>query len=749
LIKVNEEIDVFIENKRQYHSNDKKIWTRGRVHEITDKQFSVKTAEDPQPIILNKNSFEYSPCGSMTKDYTWRTNIKQWDVIDCQDRGRWFPATVMTRNEEIVNGLKKVEYKIGFRIYPASFPEWTSYTKFWPDKQNSKDSNGRTYFGDQEGYDETISSISKRIQILGTNTSNSGKYSENEGLSIDDYILFNECKDIENKFYVVGKSNNFSYYYAMLINDFAKLSGYEKLLNLLSKDNKEKINSELLYYIFFFIGNSSNLFHKEYIKILADIMKENVINYLNDLNQNDLRNVKKETIELITKVLRYYLSFSLSCEERNEVIENFGLSFSLKMLKTSLLDKRISAVKTIVDMIKSAKNQTEKSLKVLKIIEDHKIFYEIYGPNSHIQLINKSKDLLEIMLQEDKLSSGEMEIIWNGTKKGDLEGKLTILKTLKEISSSLKEKHIKMLLENIYQSEPKVLINEEIELIYDLATHQTQPHSELERCVKFFLFGLFSSKTDDIEKTGILVKKIFQIAKMNTNLMTSIINELISNLQNNKNSYLSLKLLGKFICEKNIDSQSQSDADVAEAQNKLKDIFTEGILIKKNIVDLFVKNFKDFKANAKNLIEIKNWNKDIDILPLDNFTYSENIRARLRFFNILIVKKIWDSFDESIDFIFNIMINDSLSEKDSQEFYIWIKKFIEKNENMEIEEKIFDLFNNNICSDSKKCQNLSIQAFESYLKLFLDINKKNKFLDYNNSGVNFFILYFLIFFNFS
>jgi len=391
-------------------------------------------------------------------------------------------------------------------------------------------------------------------------------------------------------------------------------------------------------------------------------------------------------------------------------------------------------------MIKSAKNQTEKSLKVLKIIEDHKIFYEIYGPNSHIQLINKSKDLLEIMLQEDKLSSGEMEIIWNGTKKGDLEGKLTILKTLKEISSSLKEKHIKMLLENIYQSEPKVLINEEIDLIYDLATHQTQPESELEKCVKFFLFGLFSSKTDDIEKTGILVKKIFQISKMNKSLMTSIINELIANLQNNKNSYLSLKLLGKFICEKNIDSQT--DADVAE--NKTKDIFSEGILSKKDIVDLFVKNFKTFKTNVKNLIESKNWNKDIDNLPLDNFTYSENIRARLRFFNILIVKNIWNSFEESIDFIFNIMINDSLSEKDSQEFYIWIKKFIEKNDNMDIEEKMFDLFNNKICSDSKKCQNLSIQAFESYLKLFLDINKKNKYLDYNYSGVNFFLIIFYL-----
>ena len=90
------------------------------------------------------------------------------------------------------------------------------------------------------------------------------------------------------------------------------------------------------------------------------------------------------------------------------------------------------------------------------------------------------------------------------------------------------------------------------------------------------------------------------------------------------------------------------------------------------------------------------------------------------------------------------MINDSLSEKDSQEFYIWIKKFIEKNDNMDIEEKMFDLFNNKICSDSKKCQNLSIQAFESYLKLFLDINKKNKYLDYNYSGVNFFLIIFYL-----
>ena len=80
-------------------------------------------------------------------------------------------------------------------------------------------------------------------------------------------------------------------------------------------------------------------------------------------------------------------------------------------------------------------------------------------------MINKSKDLLEIMMQEDKLSDGEMELIWSATNRGDLEGKLTILKTFKEISKSLKPKHIKLLLDNIYSATGQELINEEIDVI--------------------------------------------------------------------------------------------------------------------------------------------------------------------------------------------------------------------------------------------------------------------------------------------
>ena len=166
-----------------------------------------------------------------------------------------------------------------------------------------------------------------------------------------------------------------------------------------------------------------------------------------------------------------------------------------------------------------------------------------------------------------------------------------------------------MLLENIYKSEPNVLINEEIDLIYEMSTHPTQPESELEKCIKFFLFGLFESKTDDKEKTGILINKIFHIAKLKRNLMATIIKELEENLKSAKNSYLSLKLLGKFICQKDEKEPNEQQPDLNDEENaKEKSIFLEGILSKSEIVDLFVKNFKDFKSFVKSLIQSKNWN---------------------------------------------------------------------------------------------------------------------------------------------
>ena len=79
-LKVDDIIDVLIENKKPYNTlQDKKIWTRARVIKVDteNEYFSVHVAEDPMPLFFKNNSLEYLPVGTMTKEYDWRMNIKE------------------------------------------------------------------------------------------------------------------------------------------------------------------------------------------------------------------------------------------------------------------------------------------------------------------------------------------------------------------------------------------------------------------------------------------------------------------------------------------------------------------------------------------------------------------------------------------------------------------------------------------------------------------------------------------------
>ncbi len=86
-VNLDDIIDVKIDNKRPYHSlQDLKIWTRGKVTKINleSQTFAVSVAEEYLPIYLSFNSTMYQPVGSMTKDYDWRTNIKECKKFSLQ-----------------------------------------------------------------------------------------------------------------------------------------------------------------------------------------------------------------------------------------------------------------------------------------------------------------------------------------------------------------------------------------------------------------------------------------------------------------------------------------------------------------------------------------------------------------------------------------------------------------------------------------------------------------------------------------
>lgn len=79
-LKEGDMIDVLVENKKPYNTiQDKKVWTRGKINKVDheNEYFSCHIAEDIMPVFYKFNSLEYSPLGTMTKDFEWRQNIKE------------------------------------------------------------------------------------------------------------------------------------------------------------------------------------------------------------------------------------------------------------------------------------------------------------------------------------------------------------------------------------------------------------------------------------------------------------------------------------------------------------------------------------------------------------------------------------------------------------------------------------------------------------------------------------------------
>lgn len=107
------------------------------------------------------------------------------------DRNRWYPATLFAKREEVIGELKKVEYRLGFRIYPTriSPEQFDSLKKYWPGRTLQMDSRGEQYYGDNENLDEWVFAYSKRLQLPGSHIHNETKdLAETESYFVDDLI---------------------------------------------------------------------------------------------------------------------------------------------------------------------------------------------------------------------------------------------------------------------------------------------------------------------------------------------------------------------------------------------------------------------------------------------------------------------------------------------------------------------------------------------------------------------------------
>ena len=779
--KVGDKIDFLIYNNETCRTLDKKTWIRGEIKEVNDENYIIQYPKNSfsKEVKIPINSKRIKELGSMTSDWDWRLNLKKFDLVDCFDREKWYPATVCEiKDYQNTNGVYK-EYKIGFRLYPEKFLEnkeydydtFVSNMVFWDNNNNSTDKEGNSFIGDFEHCDEYIPFYSKRIQkfqtystiqkeilsnqlnqlnqfnqynqLFGNNNGQNnisfqaqGNQNEERIKLITDLLSYERDGNSEDemfyyekdgkKNYIIGRnSDEFKYYYALLLKKMEEEGMYDEIISFL----KDKPNMVELYNIFYILEKSDKFLHADFFKENKELFKNAFLDTIEGLTSKEMKILQKEFIDYSLGFLSR-VDYLLS-GEKNPKKNDVRFELSIKLIKSSIFDKKIQGLKMLSEFIKT-KLETEEKNNIINVIKKNNLIKELFGSNYHTQIIKQSNDIVEFMLKNNELTEDDIKLIWSLTEQSDLEAKMTIIKLLSDLKNYLNQKLSNVILNSINVETIINFSENEIDLIKNLAINANNKIF-ISKCCEIFFDKILEIKNLNTLEKSTYVNMLSNFFEKDEICCKRIIEICESNLKENKNVLNILFLLEKIIIRNKKKICSENKNEIVENDFIYQEI--NKLIDNNKLLILFEDNFKSYKNRAKE--EIKNGKP----LLIDGYNHQENMNHRITFL-IKVIPILYPKFD-FFSFLKEICLEDPIFENDKSFFYDFMEKYInELNKNIiedSSEEKIAikeQLFNM-LAKENKNY--LSTSQFNLYIKLFLDINHHKNYLSFFKPNDNYII----------
>ena len=226
----------------------------------------------------------------------------------------------------------------------------------------------------------------------------------------------------------------FSKLYIDLMKTFGDGAGFNTIL----EKTRKPLNAELLCAFIDLIASPHDVYHRSFVRGTIEPFVDSVLKYLTNLSEDELRNLKKESLEAAVTQIEKLMCRVYTVKRKTEELIKLRVGIGLSLLRSTLLDKRIHAIRLISETCKSAKQSqyrqaqgspspTAESRALTKMLQVPQIIEQIFGKCSHIQLIQRSTEILKFCLLNNSLTKEELDLIWECCVK-DEQSKVEIFK---------------------------------------------------------------------------------------------------------------------------------------------------------------------------------------------------------------------------------------------------------------------------------------------------------------------------------
>lgn len=145
------------------------------------------------------------------------------------------------------------------------------------------------------------------------------------------------------------------------------------------------------------------------------------------------------------------------------------LEVCLMCLKSSFLERRIQGIRDLNLVIRNNRMFNSKTFTakfLVEWMEDNGVFAQVFDPRkTHLQLVQRTADILKLLLQEDRLTKEVLEQFWS---LAATEYKFEIYKVINDVSLFLKEHHIAYIFEQFTHIPAEKMALEELQTLSEL-----------------------------------------------------------------------------------------------------------------------------------------------------------------------------------------------------------------------------------------------------------------------------------------
>lgn len=637
-------------------ASGRKCWARGKVVALDSLDDSVYVAYEDEGSVYNRSLPRYgpelAPAGTMTKDSSWRKDLREGSLVDAFDsENLWYNSTVLDRRSVATdNDCLKVEVLVAFRVYEHDGIKL--------------DENGH-YRGWSSKYDEWISAQSPRLARYGQMARHwpIPKIATSEEAFVDDT---NDILETRLWAYCMPRDNKSrSKYLVRNINRFATAGHFDTILRLI----REECSFEAYFGLIDFCGRLSPFYHRSFCLDFIPKLIETAMEYLLNASDSQIRGFSKEKITVICGHFEALYKRLYTIQGKNEKMEQFHLAYALKCFQSQYLERRIQGLRTILDVLKTCKSPQMRTIlpeALAKWILGNRLLEGIFGPQGHVQLVQRSGEILQLLLQEDALNPKHLQLIWSVAERNDEDSKLAVYHVLSDNACFLLSSHMDYLVDRIASIPASLFSKEDVDLIHSFTKYPLRAGAVLTKASEL-LWKTLKETAVAGAVADLALEKFCDVLKgwdMRGSRISTMARA-VESIKEGKAAVQCLKIIRKIL--------PSFPLNVSTSEVLTKDDVQEKLLTDFHLMDVFFSNFHSVKSKADRLISPSFSESDISsLIVCDRTAYRDQIEERLGFLRTFYEGSRLKLKQDYVSSLWTMCCEQSLCSTEKTAFLVWL-----------------------------------------------------------------------------